>query len=369
MNFSQFNDERKYSRITEEFPDKQRFPLYYVAQRKEIIINEGEMLFIPAGWWHFVFSEESNNVSGINFAINFWYEEEYNFNEEISSAYFPVLKKHNIPNIDPADILQDYDLTIYRSKSKYFPPDILNYRFPNLKIEYMTYKEFLITKNPQYYILQNQCSDLNKYAPHFERPLYKSSVWINFGHVYSLPHYDMKDNWLCQIQGKKRVILFPPEERDKLYPMNPYPIPLLRSFEEKLAGDIFIRRNRFSINLDLCNYFLKLLPNKTINHYILVDSYNRESTVLQSYFREQECSVPNFLEPKIFNVIDARNSIYECNQYNTTNPCIFLWFLTKATLMIRSLSYDVLPGQLFIFPSTFMYPWKVENGIFIIPTF
>jgi hypothetical protein len=291
------------------------------------------------------------------------------FNEEISSAYFPVLKKHNIPNIDPADILQDYDLTIYRSKSKYFPPDILNHRFPNLKIEYMTYKEFLITKNPQYYILQNQCSDLNKYAPHFERPLYKSSVWINFGHVYSLPHYDMKDNWLCQMQGKKRVILFPPEERDKLYPMNPYPIPLLRSFEEKLAGDIFIRRNRFSINLDLCNYLLKFVENKSINHYLLVDSYNRECKVLQNYFREQLCSIPHFLEPTIFNIIDVPDSVYEGNHYNTTNPCIFLWFLTKASLIIRSLSYNVLPGQLFIFPTSFIYPWKVENGIFIIPTF
>jgi Cupin-like domain len=367
MNFEQFYNERKYSLITEEFPDKQKFPLYYTAQRKEFVIGEGQMLFIPAGWWHFAFSEEPNHISGINFAINYWYEEPNNFQEDQPTILPPRIEQHGLPNLDPSDILQDYDLTLHRSKRKYFPPDILKHRFQDLTLEHMTYKEFLITKNPQYYILQNKCSALNKYAPQFERPLFQSSIWINFGHVYSLPHYDMKDNWLCQMKGKKRVILFAPEERDKLYPINPYPVSLLRSLEEKMVGDSFIRRNSFSIELKLCEHFLRLLPEKTVDHEALTESHQKEAKALENYFRSQSCASPNFPNPKTFNLIDVRKSFYEKTQFDI--PCIFIWFVTNARLNIRNFTFDVLPGQLFIFPSNYIYPWKVENGVFILPKF
>ena len=57
MEVGQFFNERRFSRIEEEFPDKNQFPLYYKANKTEITIGPGDGLFIPSGWFHFVFSE------------------------------------------------------------------------------------------------------------------------------------------------------------------------------------------------------------------------------------------------------------------------------------------------------------------------
>lgn len=366
--FQQFYDERKYSLITEEFPDKTKFPLYYQTRKREFIIDEGEMLFIPAGWWHFVFSEEVNPKTKINYAMNFWYEEPFNWKEGITDPlYVPKIKNHNIQSKDPSEFLKDYNLLIHRSKMKYFPPDILKHRYSQVSTEYMTYDEFKMTENPEYYILQNRCTEIDKYAPRFERPLFQSSIWVNFGNIYSLPHYDMKDNWLCQLQGKKRVLLFPPDDRDNMYPMNNHSLGLLSEMEFKVQGDIFIRRNRFSIEPKICNHVVDLLPINTLDNPTLQESFLRESKALENYFGQMQCAIPKFPVVETFHVKDVRGSFYEQGQFDT--PCIFLWFMTNGRLLIRNFNFQVLQGQLFIFPASFLYPWKVENAVFIFPNF
>jgi ribosomal protein L16 Arg81 hydroxylase len=56
-----------HSPIRVEEPDLERFPAFAGAQRLEVEIGRGELLFIPKGWWHHFASVE--NAIAINF---FW---------------------------------------------------------------------------------------------------------------------------------------------------------------------------------------------------------------------------------------------------------------------------------------------------------
>lgn len=52
------------SYVDAEAPDLERYPLFRRAQAEEVVLNPGELLFIPIGWWHQVRSlEPSISVS------------------------------------------------------------------------------------------------------------------------------------------------------------------------------------------------------------------------------------------------------------------------------------------------------------------
>ena len=52
-------------------PDLERFPRFVEAKRTQCVLRPGDVLFMPAFWWHEVQSypdrEEKRNV-----AVNFW---------------------------------------------------------------------------------------------------------------------------------------------------------------------------------------------------------------------------------------------------------------------------------------------------------
>eukprot|EP01102_Stenamoeba_stenopodia_P008237 TRINITY_DN234_c5_g1_i1.p1 TRINITY_DN234_c5_g1~~TRINITY_DN234_c5_g1_i1.p1 ORF type:complete len:509 (+),score=155.15 TRINITY_DN234_c5_g1_i1:47-1528(+) len=48
-------------------PDVDRFPDYFNNQYQECVLNEGEMLYIPPMWWHYVTS------LSISFSVSFWW--------------------------------------------------------------------------------------------------------------------------------------------------------------------------------------------------------------------------------------------------------------------------------------------------------
>ncbi|MDE3197886.1 MAG: cupin-like domain-containing protein [Acidobacteriota bacterium] len=62
------NSSYPYSRVDVEKPDLGRFPEFGHARPVEVVLNKGEMLFLPAFWWHHVVSE------GENVAVNFWWQ-------------------------------------------------------------------------------------------------------------------------------------------------------------------------------------------------------------------------------------------------------------------------------------------------------
>ena len=61
-----FINSRRYSSITTSNPDPIQYPNYYQAIRHEVVLNEGDMLYIPFGWFHHVFSEDVNSNTKVN---------------------------------------------------------------------------------------------------------------------------------------------------------------------------------------------------------------------------------------------------------------------------------------------------------------
>jgi len=231
MNPQSFFDERKYSILPEEFPDANVYPLYYKATKTELVIKEGERLFIPAGWWHHVFSEKPGK-EGLNIAVNYWYDTPPEWREGVS---FKDVVPHKVKSSVPPPVLSKTDtVRVFKSTSRRFTSDRISYKYPGtLEVVNMKYDEFLKAKDPLSYILQYHVESIDQHTPKHSTRFAEASVWINFGNVYSHLHYDLYDNWLCQVKGTKRVILFRPEDRDYLYPLNPYPLDIIRQLEPR----------------------------------------------------------------------------------------------------------------------------------------
>jgi hypothetical protein len=59
-----------YSEVDCEVPDYERYPLFQNVSRLEVLLEPGQALFIPVGWWHHVRSlEVSISVSFTNFLV------------------------------------------------------------------------------------------------------------------------------------------------------------------------------------------------------------------------------------------------------------------------------------------------------------
>lgn len=56
------------SLVDVESPDYGEFPLYKDAEYQDCILREGDMLYIPKGWWHFVKSLETSC------SVSFWWD-------------------------------------------------------------------------------------------------------------------------------------------------------------------------------------------------------------------------------------------------------------------------------------------------------
>jgi len=66
-----------YSAVDCEKPDYTRFPLFRKATRLKVLLEPGQVLFIPVGWWHHVRSmDESISLSFTNFRAG----NDYNWN-------------------------------------------------------------------------------------------------------------------------------------------------------------------------------------------------------------------------------------------------------------------------------------------------
>jgi len=74
-------------KVDPEEPDLRRFPLFDRATAYECVINPGETLFIPAGWWHYVRGVEKS----ITLSHNFF--NDVNFTDHMLSIF------QNIPSL------------------------------------------------------------------------------------------------------------------------------------------------------------------------------------------------------------------------------------------------------------------------------
>ena len=66
-----------FSQVDPANPDLKRFPKFAHAEPTTVVLNAGEMLFLPAYWWHQV-----QHAPRRNMAVNFWF-----FPNEVASAF------------------------------------------------------------------------------------------------------------------------------------------------------------------------------------------------------------------------------------------------------------------------------------------
>jgi hypothetical protein len=230
--WERFEDGHRHSIIAEEFPDRNQFPKFYDAKRIYISIGPGDMVYIPPGWYHWIFSEDPDPTTGLNVAINYWYTSNWNMTHV--DRYPPIKTTHTIhKNIDYMDFFKTFgDDKLYCSSSNtghFTYPSSRWGKHGNItcKEHFLTFNEFYEKRTCEdHWYLSGQRDDrLNTYNPSMypQMELKEANWWINFGNVNTALHYDQTENLLCQIAGSKRVILFPHSEWSNLYLINPYP--------------------------------------------------------------------------------------------------------------------------------------------------
>lgn len=262
LNLKDFYGQRRQSKIPSEFPDKTLYPLYYQANKIEVTLNEGDMLFIPYGWFHFVFSEKVNAKTKMNVAISNWtkfhecdcqlsidpnkykikcpvynssnehLDELYNVHQKISQPFkvnSTLHKKYKFDYTFFNDRFKNRPINIIKSKDDFFNSAFVRYYQPERSAKYqMNFDQFFHRGISGEKLYLAQCHIGNDISfntlPFIDNNSHNDRfLWINFANAYSNMHYDTEDNVLIQLQGTKRILLFPPSERDKLYLYNPYP--------------------------------------------------------------------------------------------------------------------------------------------------
>jgi hypothetical protein len=250
--------QRRHSKVPSTTPDKNMYPLFYQAQKISIVLNPGDILYIPFGWWHFVTSTSVDQNTKMNIAINNWtvnhkcdcelsfkpdsYRvrcQEFVYDRNKFNKILSTHTKLSAPFITHSNLHENYNLDydtleqklpekipVFHSKTNFFTSMHLHYFHANDSYkDLFTFEEFynMGTHGEYVYLGQYNLSDSSLNVTPLADGYNDSFLWINYGNVTSNLHYDTEDNLLLQIQGSKEITLFPPSERGFLYPYNPYP--------------------------------------------------------------------------------------------------------------------------------------------------
>jgi hypothetical protein len=314
MDRDQFFNERRYSQVMEEFPCKIRFPLFYQARKQVFTINPGQKLYIPFGWFHLVYSEGDE----FNFAMNYFIQNGSVEAEGAPSSEEPRVEPSELGDIDPLTIFKKNEkIRIIHTKSGVFPTDYLKERFKNdYELKDKTIQEFMDDKDHADYIMQ------------WKTNIKGATAWLNWGNVRTHLHYDTASNWLHQIKGRKRAILFPPDDRDLLYMWNSYPIKLVY----QLAQDYNVTLRRNEVPEDAVQDIIRRMGVKT------------------------SLSLPN-------NRLAARN----IEEVQLDLAYYELWFMVDTVLTIQDKMYNLHAGDYIRLPNHECYPWGIHNQtIFVV---
>jgi hypothetical protein len=271
--FRDFYIQRRFSKIKNPYPEKNDSTKNYLnSKRIEVEIKPNEMLFIPAGWFHFVISDKVDEISKLNVAVSFFTEydgcidcdlENQTFTETIRYSHedkinYDSYKKKSFPCIinsshiynsgisieNLSNLYQNRDITVTKSHSDLFISNYIQEVYPECCVEVpMKFHEFLSLgmndKKNNYYLLQ---SSVNLKSLKIDKPEFLKDekgknycVWINFGKIFTGLHYDEHNNVLIQLQGTKKIILIPPSERNNLDLVNTTDPKILCEMKKKLS--------------------------------------------------------------------------------------------------------------------------------------
>lgn len=371
MNLEHFFNERRYSVIRDEFPCKIKYPKYYEARKTEFTIGPGQKLFIPAGWFHFVFSEGVEEESGLNMAINHWFIAKDSFEEGKSTGDdIPYVAGHNIPNLDLSQYIPDEEeVRFVFSEDGIYGTVAIGQNHADTKYTYMKWGDYYKNRRTDGYMIQQEFPWLEQFVdvpP--DRVNKASSMWVNFGNVRTYIHYDLDDNFLCQIKGTKRVLLFPPEDRDLLYMFNSYSLDTIFKLEQAWNVWDFVARSIHPIakKPEIVDYLLKRLGSDEFTE-VEDHLFGRDYMDLVNKYHEMlhvRGCLPDYTIDRIKFHASRGSGL---GKLDFVNPFInMVLFITEGTIKIASSEFPMGVGSVVCFPNMFTYPWAISEGAVVI---
>jgi ribosomal protein L16 Arg81 hydroxylase len=409
-NWNYFYHTRRFSSYVHKNPCSNQYPNYYKARRFEVILNEGDTLYIPSGWFHHIYSEEVS--SNINMSINFWTNTDKKEINIFNQSYSHI---NTIPVLDSSKSI-DYETNVKLSQPFTFytafeKPTVqqLYELFNNLllnnckqsyntfishlvdlnsehKYTYITFDEFIKQTDNYNYVLGNNISqhlNNNKWIQSLIPSFLKNKdifthVWLNHGNVSTRNHYDIYENILFQVYGSKIVLLCPPDERANLYMINPYPLKFILQLNNNLYNKSLILENKSIVNKEspFIQFYTNCLKSEVCKQIINIFNDNNAKCGFLTHieidkylFEKLNVNLSKYLDVlKILNIeLDFQNindtgyyveNILYSNNSNTPKGAVlkYIMFLNDAeSTYINDVEIPGSEGSLLIYPVHFSY--------------
>ena len=235
-----------HSAITQYPPNPLKYPKFYNCKEHVFILYPGDMLYIPEGWCHWVFSfkdkdselECNNENIAISFHINKFNGIIYNkFYDKKPFVYNLDKTQHSFFDITFEKIknqIYDIEIPIYKSKGSIITPTkkndmVLKYKVSSEKMKISKLDD--LQKQKKYNMYMSSIpfifNNFTNTAPNLIRDSFPGSTishlyWFGFfdNNTESFDsglHFDQRHNCLIQIKGTKLVRLYNKKDFNNLY--------------------------------------------------------------------------------------------------------------------------------------------------------
>ena len=218
-------------------PNINIYPDFYKCKEYTFILNPGDMLYIPAGWFHWVFSypdQDKQNIA-ISYAVSnfdgciyneFYYKKPYKFtlnkNEHDFFNYnFNTFKENTTKKINVIKSTKNILIPVNKHTLK-----------NKLSYQSLTFSEIenIISQDTHNIYIGQYNTGLQTQWPKppecllrgFPTSKFTCYNWIslfktNTEYIDSGLHYDITHGILVQIKGRKLIRLFKPQDYNNLY--------------------------------------------------------------------------------------------------------------------------------------------------------
>ena len=234
-----------HSTISDYPPNLLKYPKFYNTKERIVVLDPGDMLYIPPRWGHWIDSypdSNSGNKTEENLAISFpivdFKGEVYNdFGNEVPFTYHLSRDKYKFLNWDMKYILSKNNPESIHNVLMSGGPRLYPVIKPECDVKctfqpasVLDIKQLLISKH---YIsigqnwsllkpLKSEVTPPDFWLESFPNSVSQASLWLSSSGLNSEPvntglHYDYNHNILIQIKGKKLVRLYPPNDIPNLY--------------------------------------------------------------------------------------------------------------------------------------------------------
>ena len=298
------------------------FPKLLFAHPIKYKLKQGQSLYIPKQWWHWVKTVKKT------FAVNYWFIN--NLKQK------PFIFDHTI----------DYDVNLLNEEVVHvWKSDENNVSFTQ------PFKEFYNSGLDNRYVLTLSNYDIgdkngnikNKIAKNIAFPIdnrlqqdinYSYNIWISSNKHDTGLQYDDEDGVLTVISGEKDIILFPPSDSKYLYPY---------------SNDYEWRNTNNAANFRYNSFCFFNKVKGTSSGELLYITCNNDKRVLNNI-------------SKLYNQFEKTNLIWGFKKNSNSNDC--RWELYNYTLFnepIRITSMDIYENQYNIGDEEHYY-YKVDDG-------